>query len=91
MVIPYRLDRQSNGGVLLLLVREHIPSSFLKKKSDCNIKSTCVKVNLMKRKCFLNGAYYPNKNFISNHLECLNPIKDENSKAYQNVLYTDWG
>ena len=87
MVFPYRLDRHSNGGILLLLVREHIPSNFLKRKSDCNIKSIFVNVNLMKRKWFLYEAYHPNKNFISNHLECLNPIIDEYSKTYQNVLF----
>ena len=35
--IPYRLDRNSNGGGLLLYVPEDIPYKFLKVKSDCNI------------------------------------------------------
>ena len=54
--IPYRLDRNSNGGGLLLYVREDIPSKFLKVKSDCNIESICVEVNLSKRKWFINGS-----------------------------------
>ena len=53
--IPYRLDRNSNGGGLLLYVRDDIPSKFLKVKSDCNIESICVEVNLRKRKWFING------------------------------------
>ena len=48
--IPYRLDRNTNGRGLLLYVREDIPSKFLKVKSDCNIESICVEVNLRKRK-----------------------------------------
>ena len=44
--IYYRLDRNSNGGGLLLYVREDIPFKFLKVKSDCNIESICVEVNL---------------------------------------------
>ena len=48
--IPYRLDRNSNGGGLLLYVREDIPSNFLKVKSNCNIESICVGVNLWKKK-----------------------------------------
>ena len=87
--IPYRLDRNSNGGGLLLYVREDIPSKFLKVKSDCNIESICVEVNLRKRKWFINGSYNPNKSFLSNHLECLNCIIDEYSKLYQNFLF--WG
>ena len=85
--IPYRLDRNSNGGGLLLCVRQDIPSKFLKVKSDCNIESICVEVNLRKRKGFLNGSYNPNKNFLSNHLGCLNRIIDEYSKLYYNFLF----
>ena len=87
--IPYRFDRNSNGGGLLLYVREDIPSKFLKVKSDCNIESICVEVNLRKRKWFINGSFNPNKNFISNHLECLNRIIDEYSKIYQNFLFLE--
>ena len=85
--IPYRLDRNSNGGGLLLYFRENIPSKFLKVKSDCNIESICVEVNLRKRKWLINGSYIPNKSFLSNHLECLNCIMDEYSKLYQNFLF----
>ena len=48
--VPYRLDRNSNGGGLLLYVRVDIPSKFLKVKSGCNIESICVDVNFSKRK-----------------------------------------
>ena len=84
---PYRLDTNSNGGELLFYVHEDILSRFLKVKSDCNIESMCVKVNLRKRKWFINGSYNPNKSFLSKHLECLNRIIDEYSKLYQNFLF----
>ena len=85
--IPHRHDRNSNGGGLLLYVHEDIRSKFLKVKSDCNIESICVEVNLRKRKWFINGLYSPNKSFLSNHLECLNCIIDEYSKLRQNFLF----
>ena len=85
--IPYRLDRNSNGGGLLLYVREDIPSKFLKVKSDCNVESICVDVDLRKRKWFINVSYKPNKSFLSNHLECFNRIIDEYSKIFQNFLF----
>ena len=87
--IPYRLNRNSSGGELLLYVREDVPSEFLKVKSDFSIESNCVEVNLRKRKWFINGSYNPNKSFISNHLECLNRIIDEYSKVYQNFLFLE--
>ena len=48
--IPYSLDRNANGGRLLLYVCEDIPSKFLKVKSDCNIKFICVEVSKLKEK-----------------------------------------
>ena len=48
--VPYRFDRNSNGGGLLLYVRVDIHSKFLKVKSGCNIESICLNVNLSKRK-----------------------------------------
>ena len=85
--IPYRRDRNSNGGGLLLYVREDIPSKFLKVKSNFNIESISVEVNLWKKKWFINGSYNSNKSFLSNHLECLNRIIDEYSKLYQSFLF----
>ena len=85
--IPYWLDRNSNGGGLLLYYRENKLSKFLKIKPDCNIESICVEVNLKKKKWFINGLYNPNKSFLSNHLERLNRIVDEYSKLYQNFLF----
>ena len=83
----HRHDRNSNGGGLLLYVHEDIRSKFLKVKSDCNIESICVEVNLRKRKWFINGLYSPNKSFLSNHLECINCIIDKYSKLRQNFLF----
>ena len=48
--IPYSLDRNVNGGRLLLYNCEDIPSKFLKVKSDYNIKFICVEVNKLKEK-----------------------------------------
>ena len=85
--ILYWFERNSNNGGLSLYVRDDIPSKFLKVKSDCNIESICVEVNLKKRKWFINGSYSANKSFLSNHVRCLNHIIDEYSKLYQNFLF----
>ena len=84
---PYRLDRNSKGGGILLHIREDIPSRFLNSKSKTGIETISVEINLRKRKWFLNCFYNPNKNVISNQLECLNRIMDEFSKNYENVIF----
>ena len=82
----YRYDRNDNGGGLLLYIREDIPSRLLQCKSQCNIESLSVEINLRKRKWFLNCSYNPHRNSISSHLECLNRVIDEHSKTYDNFI-----
>ena len=84
---PYRLNRNSKGGGMLLYIREGIPSRFLNSKSKTGIETISVETNLGKGKWILNCSYNPNKNLISNHLECLNRIMDEFSKNYDNVNF----
>ena len=61
-----------------MYIREYIPFRLLNSKSKTGIESISVEINLRKRKWFLNCSYNPNKNRISNHLECLNRIMDDN-------------
>ena len=84
---PYRLDRNSKFGGILLYIKEDIPSSLLNSKSKTGTETISVEIDLRKRKWFLNCSYNPNKNLLSNHLECLNRIMDEFSKNYENVLF----
>ena len=84
---PYRLDRNSKFGGILLYIKEDIPSSLLNSKSKTGTETISVKIDLRKRKWFLNCSYNPNKNLLSNHLEYLNRIMDEFSKNYENVLF----
>ena len=59
---PYRYDRNDKGGNLLFYIREDIPSRLLQCKSQCNIESLSVEINLRKRKWFLNCAYNLHRN-----------------------------
>ena len=51
---PYRYDRNDKGGGPLLYIRQDIPSRLFQCKSQCNIESLTVDINLRKRKWFLN-------------------------------------
>ena len=84
---PYRFDRNSKGGELLLYIREDIPSKILTYSSNCDIETLLVEINLKKRKWLLNGSYNPNKSEISHHLECLNSLLNEYSKKYENNVF----
>ena len=73
---PYRFDRNSKGGGLLLYIREDIPSKILTCSSNCDIETLLVEINLRKRKLLLNGSYNLNKSHISHHFQCLNRLLD---------------
>ena len=83
----YRYDRNDKGGSLLLYIREDILSRLLQCKSQCNIESLSVDINLKKRKWFLNCSYNRHRNSVSSHLDSLNRAIDEHSKTYDNFIF----
>ena len=50
LVAPYRFDRNSKGGGLLLYLREDMPSKILNCGSNCDIEILVIEINLRKRK-----------------------------------------
>ena len=65
--VPFRFDRNGNGGGILLYIREDIPSKLLSIYQD--IEGFSVEINLSgNKKWLLSCSYNPNKVQISNHL-----------------------
>ena len=57
---PYRLDRNRNGGGILIYVREDIPTKQLFKHNfPCDIEGMFIEINLRKTKWLLLGTYHP--------------------------------
>ena len=84
---PYRLDRSSNGGGILLYVRDEIPSRLLTDyKIKDNLELFFVEVNIRKKKWLLSCSYNPHKSNISKHLHNLNKSLDVYLKSYDNIL-----
>ena len=82
---PYRLDRDSKGGGIMLYVREDIPSNFLASDNK-PIESLYVELNLQNVKMLINCSYNPHKAEIGNHLAALNSFLDVNSTKYEKIL-----
>ena len=56
---PYRLDRNANGGGVMIYVREDIPSDILLKHNiHKNVEAIFVEINLRKNKLLLVGTYH---------------------------------
>ena len=83
---PYRLDRDSNGGGIILYVREDIPSNLLATDEKTHIGSLYVELNLHNEKWLINCSYNPNKTMICNHLHALSTYLDLHPTTYEKSL-----
>ena len=66
---PYRLDRDSSGGGIMLYVREDIPCNLLATDEKNHIESFYVKLNVRNEKWLINYSYNLNKTMICNHID----------------------
>ena len=82
--IPYILDRNANGGGILLYIREDIPSKLL--NPDSSIERFFVEIRLRKKKWLLCSSYNPKKNLIANHLKCIGRNLDSQLGQYENFI-----
>ena len=65
---PFRIDRNSHGGGIMLYVRADIPSKLLSAEL-LPMEGFYVQINLQKKKWLLCCPYNPNKNAVKSHLE----------------------
>ena len=63
----FRLDRNGNGGGILLYVREDIPTKYVVHCDFPTCESFYVEINLHKKKWLLNCSYNLHKNNNCNH------------------------
>ena len=67
---PYRLDRNSKGGGIILYVREDIPSKLINSLCiDHGKEYFFVEINLRKQKWVIICNYKPHKTMIKGYLE----------------------
>ena len=81
----YRLDRNSNGGGLMLFVREDISWNLVEAEAK-PIEGFYIELSLRNEKWLLNCSYNPYKNNIGNHLKALSDFLDSLSSTYEKVL-----
>ena len=65
---PYRLDRSSQEGGILLHIRKYTPSKLLVTGLEGRVEAIFIQKNGRKRKWLLGCSYEPHKSKIENHL-----------------------
>ena len=85
--LPFRRDRDLNGGGVIIFVREDISCRELKlHNTPDNFEGIVLEVNLRKVKWLLFGGYNPHKVDIQNYLSKLTTILDHYLSTYDNYL-----
>ena len=84
---PFRLDRNKDGGGLMLYVRDDIPAKQLKHPSlDKNFENMFVELNLRNKKWLVSCTYNPHVRHIQNHLQYVSKNLDSFSSNYDNFV-----
>ena len=82
---PFKLDRNSNGGGIILFVREDIPAKLIFTEVSPT-EGFYVEINLRKQKWLICCSYNPSKHNTSKHIEALSKSIDLFSSNYENLL-----
>ena len=84
---PFRLDRNSHGGGILLYVREDIPAKLINNTNfDNDIEAMFIEIKLRKKKWLLSVSYNPQKALTGKHLQAVGKNLDICSGRYENVI-----
>ena len=83
---PFRKDRTSKCGGILLYVREDIPCKIIKNETDAYHESFIIEINLRKKKWLLSCSYNSHKNNIGTHLEIIVKTLNKLSASYDNII-----
>lgn len=85
--LPYRLDRNINGGGTIVYVREDIPSKELKSiAKPNNLECIFIEINIHNKKWIIANFYNPNKNLIANQLSLLANCLNHYYSLYDNII-----
>ena len=84
---PYRMDRNTNGGGIVVYVREDILSRQISfKDDDKDIEHLFVEINLRKKKWLISCSYNPHLQLIDKHFTDIGKGLDSLSCKYDNYI-----
>ena len=85
--IPYRLDRDKNGGGVLVFVREDIPSKILQGHVlPGDMEVLPIEINLSKTKFLLLAAYHPPSQCDEYFFDNVSEVLDKYAYSHEKVL-----
>ena len=67
---PFHLDRNRNGGSIILFIRSDIPAKVISTVKN-PFENFYVELNFRKKKWLLNSSYNPKHNKIKSQMNCI--------------------
>ena len=84
---PFREDRNSQGGGILIYVRDGIPCKRLNSdKLPGDVEGIFIELIINRNKWLLMGGYNPSKDSISYFLSHITKVLDANISKYDNII-----
>ena len=88
--MSYRMHRWTNGGGILLYVRDDLYSCLLtEQKLQGNTQCLFIEINIRKKKWLFCCSFNLHKNNISKHLHCLNKGIDTYISQYDTLCFRE--
>ena len=85
--VPFRLDRNSSGGGIMLFVKEETPSKLLSQyKPNSSVENIFIEINLRSKKWLLSCSCNPNFTLLNNHIRNITGGLDFCLPKYDNFI-----
>ena len=85
--VPYRNDRNTNGGGILIYIRDDIRSRIIEcEKLPSSFESFVIELSFNLKKWLLICSYNPLRNDIKEHIRVLSCCLDQNIQKYENII-----
>ena len=81
---PYRLDRNENGGGILVFIRENIPTKLI--DSQMGVERLFIELNLRRKKWLSCCSYNPKYSQIPHHSKERGKDLDVLTSKYDNII-----
>ena len=85
--VPYRNDRNTNGGGILVYIRDDIRSRIIECENlPSSFEGLVIELSFNLKKWLLICSYNPHRNNIKEHIRVLSCCLDQNIQKYENII-----
>ena len=86
--VPYRQDRNTNGGCILVYFRDDIRSRIIESENlSSSFECLVIGISFILKKWPLICSYNPHRNSRKEHIRVLSCCVDQHIQKYENIIF----